>query len=49
MAVFETFHDKLKELIQQSFEWRAQKTPPSKAAQTTTADNAAFEDEEIPF
>lgn len=48
MAVFETFHDKLKELIQQSFEWRAQKTPPSKAAQTT-AYNAAFEDEEIPF
>lgn len=48
MAVFETFHDKLKELIQESFEWRAQKTPPSKAAQATS-DNAAFEDEEIPF
>ncbi len=48
MAVFETFHDKLKELIGQSFEWRAQKQPPSKAAQQT-ATSDAFEDDSIPF
>lgn len=48
MTVFESFHEKLKELIQQSFEWRAQKQPASKAAQQTTG-NEAFEDEEIPF
>lgn len=48
MAVFETFHDKLKELIGQSFEWRAQKQPSSKAAQQT-ATSDAFEDDSIPF
>lgn len=46
MAVFETFHDKLKELIGNSFEWRAAKSPPSKVAKQ---DEPAFEDDAIPF
>lgn len=51
LQLFESFHDKLKETIQSSVEWKARQSPRAGAAQPAAAKNEALEemDSDIPF
>jgi hypothetical protein len=50
MEVFGGFHDKLREIIERSFEWRAQKSPPSQLARhTATAGDVDEITSDCPF